>query len=72
MLLGSNFLPVHDFEISVDEYEWEASSESVECPTIFGDIENDHPISGRVYMLVHHQDIHCPRPENHLMCLMQI
>ena len=51
---------------------WDGSDGSVECPTIYGDIEYDHPISGTVYMLVYHQAIHCPIFTSHLMCPMQI
>ena len=49
-VLGSNCISVHDFDISVDIYGWDASSGSVECPTISGAIFYDHPISGKVYI----------------------
>ena len=42
-----------------------------ECPIIYGAIPYDHLISGKVYMLVYHKDIHCPRLTSHLMCQMQ-
>ena len=71
-VLGSNCLPVHDCEISVDVSGWDASAGSVECPIISGDIAYENPISGQVYMRVYHQDIHCPILSNHLMCPMQI
>ena len=35
-VLGSNCLPIHHFEISVDVSGWYASSGSVKCPTISG------------------------------------
>ena len=60
MVLGSNFLPIHDFERLVDVSGWDGSAGSVECPTISGSTVYDHPISGKVYMLVYHQAIHCP------------
>ena len=45
-LLGSNCLPVHDFERSVDVSGWDASAGSVACPAISGAMAYDHPISG--------------------------
>ena len=51
-VLGSNCLPVHDFEIWVDVSGWDLSAGSVKCPTISGAIEYDHPIIDQVYMLV--------------------
>ena len=45
-VLGSNRLPIHDFEILVDEYGWDASAGIVKCPTISGVISYYHPISG--------------------------
>ena len=71
-VLGSNCLPVPYFERLVDVSVWDASAGSVECPTISGAIAYDHPISGKVYMLMYHQVIHCQRLANHLMCLMKI
>ena len=71
-VLGLNCLPVHDFERFVDVSGWDASAASVECPTISGDISYNHPISGKVYMLVYHQVIHCPRLTYHLMCTTKI
>ena len=32
-VLGSNCLPIHDFEKSVDVSEWEVSAEIVDCTT---------------------------------------
>ena len=64
-VLGSNCLPVLNFERLVDISGWDASAGSVECTTISGAISYDHPISGQVYMLVYHQSIHCPRLANH-------
>ena len=60
-VLGSNYLPIHDFGISVDVSGWEAVSWSVECPTISGDIAYDHLTSEKVYMLVYHQAVHFPK-----------
>ena len=53
-VLGSNFLPVNDFERSVDVFRWGASAGSVEYPTISEAILYDHLISGKVYRLVIH------------------
>ena len=55
----------------VDVYGWDASDESIKCPTISRAIVYDHPISGQVYILVYHQAINFPRLKNHLMCPMQ-
>ena len=70
-VLGSDFLPIHDFERWVDVSRWYLSAGSVEFPTISGDIEYDYPISEQVYMLVYYQAIHCTRLKNHLMCPIQ-
>ena len=70
-VLGSNFLPIHDFEISVDVSGWDASDGGVECPTISGAIAYDQTISGKVYMFVYNQAIHCPILTSHLMCPIQ-
>ena len=51
-VLGSNCLPFHDFEWSVDVSEWEASTEIFECLNFSRTIVYDHPISGQVYILV--------------------
>ena len=51
-ILGSNLLPIKDFQILVDLSGWDANSRSFECPTVYGEISYDHPISGKVYMLV--------------------
>ena len=37
-LLGSNLLPIHDFERLVDVSGWDLSAGSVECPKISGAI----------------------------------
>ena len=50
-VLGSNFLPGHCFDISVEVSGWDVSAGSVECPTISRSISYDHLISGKVYML---------------------
>ena len=68
---GSNGLPVHYFRRLVDVSGWDVSDGSVEWPTISGAIAYDHPISGKIYMLLYHQAIHFPRLANDLMFLMQ-
>ena len=70
-MFGSNCLPVHSFEVSVDVSGRNASAGSEECTTISKDIEYDHSISEHVYMLVYHRVIHCEILSNHLMCPMQ-
>ena len=70
-VLGSNCLPIHDFGRLVDVSGWDASSGSVSCPKISGNIAYVHLTSVQVYMLVYHQAIHFPRITSHLMCLMQ-
>ena len=69
-MLGSNFLPLHDFESSVDVSVWDTSAGSAEFLTIYGAIAYDHPISDKLNMLVYHQSINFPRLENYLMFLM--
>ena len=71
-VLGSNFLPVHDFEISVDLSTWDVRDISFECPTISRFIAYDHQISEKFYILVYHKVINCEILANHLMCPMQI
>ena len=71
-VLGSNCLSIQNFGRSVDVAGWDASAGSIECPTIYGFIAYDNPISGKVYMLIYHQAIHCPRLTSHLMYPMQI
>ena len=53
-VLGSNFLPIHDFRKLAYVYGWYASAGSVKRPTISEAIAYDHPKSGKVYMLVYH------------------
>ena len=45
-VLGSNFLPIHDFERLIDVYGWDTIDWSFECPTIYGSIEYDHALIG--------------------------
>ena len=70
-MLGSNCLPIHYFERSVDVSKWDTSAGSVECPIISGGIEYYHLVLGKVYMCVYRQAINCPKLTNHLMCPMQ-
>ena len=51
-VLGSNYLPINDFEILVDVSGWDTSAGSVKCPKIYGAIAYDHPISRQVYIFV--------------------
>ena len=55
----------------MDVSGWDAISGSVECSTISRSIAYNHPITGKLYMLVYHQAIYCPRLTSHLMCPMQ-
>ena len=59
MMLGSNCLPVHDFDIPVDVSGWYASAGSVECPTFSRAIAYEHPIGEKSYMLGYHSLFHC-------------
>ena len=51
----------------MDVSGWDTSAGSVKCPQISGVVSCDHTIKGKVYMLVHHQAIHCPRLIDHLI-----
>ena len=62
-VLGSNCLPIHNFEILVDVSGRNTSVVGVEFPTIYGATEYDHQISGQVYMLVYHQAMNFTRLE---------
>ena len=70
-MLVSNFPPIRDFGRFVDVSGWDASDGGVECPTISGAIAYDQTISGKVYMFVYNQAIHCPILTSHLMCPIQ-
>ena len=45
-VLGSNFLPGHCFDISVEVSGWDVSAGSVECLKFSGTVEYYHTISG--------------------------
>ena len=70
-VLGSNCLPIHDFERLVVVSRWYTGARSFKCPTICGSIAYDQQISSKVYMFVYHQVIHCPILTSYLICPMQ-
>jgi hypothetical protein len=70
-VLGSGCLLIHDSGCRVDVSGFSKALGSVELPIIMGAIAYDHPITGKVYILVFHQAIHCRLMDNHLICPMQ-
>ena len=44
---------------------------SIELPIVSGAVAYNHPITGKVYILVFHQAIYCRQMNNHLICPMQ-
>ena len=60
IVLGRNWLPIQNYNRPVDVSGcWDESQGSVECPTILGAVAYDHPVSGKTYILIYHQVIHC-------------
>ena len=43
----------------------------IKIPIVLGAVAYDHPITGKVYILVFHHRIYCCQMDNHLVCLMQ-
>jgi hypothetical protein len=70
-VLGSSCLLVHDTGSKVDVLGFAAALGSIEPPIITGAVAYDHPITGKVFILVFHQAIYCRQMENHLICPMQ-
>lgn len=70
-VLGSGCLLIHDTGRRVDVSGFATVLGSIELPIVTGAIAYDHPITGKVYILVSHQAIHCHLMDNHLICPMQ-
>lgn len=70
-MLGSGCLLIHDTGRRVDVSGFAAVLGSIELPIVTGAIAYDHPITGKVYILVSHQAINCHLMDNHLICPMQ-
>jgi len=70
-VLGGSCLLIHDTGWKVDVSGFSSVLGSIELPIISGAIAYDHPITGKVYILVFHQTIYCRQMENHLICPMQ-
>ena len=70
-VLGGSCLLIHDTGWKVDVSGFSLVLWSIELPIISGAVAYDHPITGKVYILVFHQTIYCRQMENHLKCPMQ-
>jgi hypothetical protein len=70
-VLGGGCLLIHDTGRRVDVLGFAAALGSIELLIVTGAIGYDHPITGKVYILVFHQAIYCHSMENHLICPMQ-
>ncbi len=70
-ILGGTCLLIHDTGQKVDVSGFSAALGLMELPIISGVFAYDHPITGKVYILVFHQTIYCRQMDNHLICPMQ-
>ena len=70
-VLGDCCLLIHDTGLKVDVSGFSTALGSIELPIISGAVAYDHPITGKVYILVFHQVIYCRQMDNHLICPMQ-
>ena len=70
-VLGGGCLLIHDTGRRVDVSGFESSLGSLTLPIVTGAVAYDHPVTGKVYILVFHQAIHCRSMANHLICPMQ-
>ena len=68
-VLGSGCLLIHDTGCRVGILGFAAVLASI--PIVTGVVAYNHPITGKVYILVFHQAIHCRLMDNHLICPMQ-
>jgi hypothetical protein len=57
--------------VKVDVSGFSTALGSIELPIVSGAVANDHPITGKVYILGFHQVIYCRQMDNHLICPMQ-
>ena len=70
-VLGNCCLLIHDTGRKVDVSGFSTALGSIELPIVSGAVAYDHPITGKVYILVFHQAIYCRQMDNHLICPMQ-
>ena len=70
-VLGECCLLIHDTGRKVDVSGFSTALGSIELPIVSGAVAYDHPITGKVYILVFHQTIYCRTMNNHLICPMQ-
>jgi len=70
-VFGDCCLLIHDTGRKVDVSGFSTALGSIELPIISGAVVYDHPITGKVYILVFHQAIYCRQMDNHLICPMQ-
>jgi len=70
-VLGDCCLLIHDTGRMVDVSGFSSALGSIELPIVLGAVTYDHPITGKVYILVFHQAIYCHQMDNHLICPMQ-
>ncbi len=70
-VLGNCCLLIHNTGRKVDVSGFSTALWSIELPIVSGAVAYDHPITGKVYILVFHQAIYCRQMDNHLICPMQ-
>jgi hypothetical protein len=70
-VLGSASLIIHDIGRRVDILGFTDALGLIELPIDMGAIAYNHPITGKVYIQVFNQAIHCYLMDNHLLCPMQ-
>jgi hypothetical protein len=70
-VLGNCCLLIHDTGLKVDVSGFSTALGSIELPIVSGAVAYDHPITGKVCILVFHQAIYCRQMNNHLICPMQ-
>jgi hypothetical protein len=70
-VLGDCCLLIHDTGQKVDVLGFSTALGLIELPIVSGAVAYDHPITGKVYILVFHQAIYCRQMNNHLLCSMQ-
>jgi len=71
-VLGDCCLLIHDTGWKVDVSGFSTALGSIELPIVSGAVAYDHPITGKVYILVFHQAIYCCQMDNHLViCPLQ-
>jgi len=58
-VLGDCCLLIHDTGRKVDVSGFSTALGLIELPIVSGAVAYDHPITGKVYILVFHQAIYC-------------